>query len=121
MHPHSGLVGCGNSKVATVSACAVALAKADLSTSKHWRRSCQKYALNWTSTITPYNMYETGLFYRLQADSSLSTHQLEGQKQSKERITMTICCNADGSVKPTFWVIGKFLNPRCFKNVDRTS
>ena len=66
-----------------------------------------------------YNMDETGLFYRLQADSSLSTHQLEGQKQSKERMTMTICSNADGSDKFPLWFIGKFLNPRCFENVDR--
>ena len=64
------------------------------------------------------DMGETGLFYRLQADSSLSTHQLEGQKQSNERMTMTICINAVGSDKFPLWVIGKFLNPRCFKNVD---
>ena len=61
-----------------------------------------------------YNMDETGLFYRLQADSSLSTHQLEGQKQSKERMTMTICSNVDGSDKFPLWGIGNFLNPRCF-------
>ena len=65
-----------------------------------------------------YNMDETGLSYRLQADSSLSTYHLEGQKQSKERMMMTVCSNADESDKFLLWVIGKFLNPRCFKNVD---
>ena len=32
-------------------------------------------------------MDETGLFYRLQADHSLATKQLEGKKKSKERLT----------------------------------
>ena len=40
-------------KIATASACTVALAKADLSTSKHWRGACRKSALNWTSTTPP--------------------------------------------------------------------
>ncbi|KAL6541699.1 hypothetical protein OROGR_011185 [Orobanche gracilis] len=34
-----------------------------------------------------YNMDETSLFYRMQADNSLATNQLEGRKQNKERIT----------------------------------
>ena len=61
-----------------------------------------------------YNVDVTGLFYRLQADSSLSTHQMEGQKQGKERMTMTICINTDGSNKFPLWVIAKFLSPHCF-------
>ncbi|XP_065866608.1 CENP-B homolog protein 2-like [Euphorbia lathyris] len=68
-----------------------------------------------------YNMDETGLFYRMQADNSLATKQLEGRKQNKERITIAICCNADGSDKLPLWIIGKFLNPRCFKNNNRDS
>ena len=66
-----------------------------------------------------YNMDETGLFYRMQADNSLATKQLEGQKQNKERITIVVCCNGDGFDKVPLWVIGKFLNPRCFKNDNR--
>ncbi|XP_031277424.1 CENP-B homolog protein 2-like [Pistacia vera] len=65
-----------------------------------------------------YNMDEIGLFYRMQADNSLATKQLEGRKQNKERITIVICCNGDGSDKLLLWVIGKFLNPRCFNNVN---
>ncbi|KAG8377334.1 hypothetical protein BUALT_Bualt08G0022400 [Buddleja alternifolia] len=52
-----------------------------------------------------YNMDETGLFYRMQADNSLATKQLEGCKQNKERITIFICCNGDGSDKPFLWII----------------
>ncbi|XP_060968659.1 CENP-B homolog protein 2-like [Cannabis sativa] len=66
-----------------------------------------------------YNMDETCLFHRMQADNSLATKQLEGRKQSKERITIAICCNGDGSDKLPFWIIDKFSNPRCFKNINR--
>ncbi|XP_031280361.1 CENP-B homolog protein 2-like [Pistacia vera] len=66
-----------------------------------------------------YNMDETDLFYQMQADNSLATKQLEGGKQNKERITIVICCNGDDSDKLSLWVIGKFLNPRCFNNVNR--
>ncbi len=65
-----------------------------------------------------YNMDETGLFYRLEADHSLATKQLEGRKKDKERITLALCCNGDGSDKVPLWIIGKFANPRCFKNVN---
>ena len=41
-----------------------------------------------------YNMDETGLFFRMKADHSLATKQLEGRKQDKERITLVLCCNA---------------------------
>jgi len=44
-----------------------------------------------------FNMDETELFYRLQANHSLATKQLEGRKQDKERLTVVICCNEDGS------------------------
>jgi hypothetical protein len=44
-----------------------------------------------------YNMDETRLFYCMQADNnSLATRQLEGRKQNKERITITVCYNVDG-------------------------
>jgi hypothetical protein len=65
-----------------------------------------------------YNMDETGLFYHMQADNSLATKQLEGRKQNKERITITVCCNADGSDKLPLWIIGKSFRPRCFKNIN---
>ncbi|KAL6532969.1 hypothetical protein OROMI_027081 [Orobanche minor] len=65
-----------------------------------------------------YNMDETCLFYRMQDDNSLATKELEGRKQNKERITIVICTNGDGSDKVPFWIIGKFHNPRCLKNVN---
>ncbi|XP_027351220.1 uncharacterized protein LOC113862331 [Abrus precatorius] len=57
----------------------------------------------------------------LQADHSLATKQLEGRKQDKERLTVVICCNEDGSEKIPLWIIGKYAKPRCFKNVNMNS
>jgi hypothetical protein len=65
-----------------------------------------------------YNMDETGLFYRMQADNSLATRQFEGRKQNKERITITVCCNANGFDKLPLWIIGKSFRPRYFKNIN---
>ncbi|KAI1000392.1 hypothetical protein K3495_g7803 [Podosphaera aphanis] len=66
-----------------------------------------------------YNMDETGLFYRMQADNSLAYWQLEGRKESKERITAIICCNGDGTDKIPLRVIGKSKKPPCFKNLNQ--
>jgi hypothetical protein len=51
----------------------------------------------------------------------LATKQLEGRKQNKEHLTLVVCCNVDGSDKLPLLVIGKYENPRCFKNVNRNS
>jgi len=56
-----------------------------------------------------------------QADNSLASKWLEGRKQNKEQITLTICCNGDGSDKLPLWVIGKYKNPRCFKNINKNT
>ncbi len=57
----------------------------------HIRTILDQYAL-----ADIYNMDETGLFYRMQADNSLATRQLKGRKQNKERITITICSTLMG-------------------------
>jgi hypothetical protein len=58
-----------------------------------------------------FNMDETGLCWHLQADYSLATHQLEGQKINKESITLVICANSNGNEKIPLTIIGKHLNP----------
>jgi hypothetical protein len=66
-----------------------------------------------------FNMDETGLCWCLQADNSLATHQLEGRNINKERIILVICTNSDSSEKILLTIIGKHLNPRCFKGINR--
>ena len=62
---------------------------------------------------------ETGLFYRCLPDKTLSFkgQQCSGGKKSKERITVMVACNSNGSEKLPLFVIGKSIKPRCFKNV----
>ena len=61
-----------------------------------------------------YNMDETGLFYRLEPTATLATAAVPGKKKSKDRLTVALCSNADGTdmLKPL--VIGKAAKPRCF-------
>jgi len=61
---------------------------------------------------------ETGLFYRMDPNKSLTSSDTKGKKKKKDRITVALCCNADGSEKIKPFVIGKLLNPRCFKNIS---
>ncbi|RWR98655.1 hypothetical protein B4U79_10377, partial [Dinothrombium tinctorium] len=50
--------------------------------------------------------------------TTLATKRISGRKKNKERLTTALCCNADGSFKLPPLVIGKFKNPRAFKNVN---
>ena len=64
-----------------------------------------------------FNMDETGLFFKMTPDRSLTTaDDTKGVKRQKDRITVALCCNLDGSEKMRPFVIGKTLKPRCFKH-----
>ena len=63
-----------------------------------------------------YNIDETGLFYRMPPSRSLTTGPQNGTKQYKDRVTIALCCNADGTDKLKPFVIGKIAKPRCFSN-----
>ena len=63
-----------------------------------------------------YNLDETGLFFRMLPDRSLTTtDKTKGVKKAKDRISVMLCSNADGSDKLKPLIIGKSQNPRCFK------
>jgi DDE superfamily endonuclease/Tc5 transposase DNA-binding domain len=64
-----------------------------------------------------YNFDETGLFFRLEPDMTLATKRLFGRKKDKERLTIGLCANADGSHKLPPLIIGKSQKPRCFKGI----
>jgi len=53
----------------------------------------------------------------MEPDTTLATQQLAGKKKNKERLSVALCCNDDGSHKLKPLVIGKNAKPRCFKNV----
>jgi hypothetical protein len=54
---------------------------------------------------------------RLEPDRTLATKRLAGRKVNKERLSVALCANADGSHKLKPLIIGKFERPRCFKNI----
>ena len=65
-----------------------------------------------------YNMDETGLFYRLIPRYTLlmpteDVRTVRGLKVKKERITLTVCCNANGTHKIPLQIIGKPVTPTC--------
>ena len=62
-----------------------------------------------------FNLDETGLFYNQVVKRTYAKEHISGTKIKKERITVVLMCNADGSLKfdPVF--IGKAEKPRCFK------
>jgi len=72
-----------------------------------------------------YNMDETGLFYRLFPNRtyvlrSESTDTVRGIKEmsAKNRVTLYVCTNADGTHKLPLGVIGKAAKPACFSLRD---
>ena len=68
-----------------------------------------------------FNADETGLYWRAILDGTLAfkTAEAAGSKIAKERVTLLLACNMNGSEKLEPLTIGKSRNPRCFKNVKR--
>lgn len=67
-----------------------------------------------------FNADETGLFFKMTPNNTLrfKGEKCAGGKLSKERITVLVCANMDGSEKRDLIVVGKTASPRCFKNVS---
>ncbi|XP_050335026.1 tigger transposable element-derived protein 4-like [Bactrocera neohumeralis] len=94
-------------------------ASVDQSVTNDWLLQTWPTISNNYSMDNIFNADETGIFYKMLPDK---THKMKGEtcsggKMSKERITAMICANASGTVKRKLLVIGKYNNPRCFKNV----
>ena len=64
-----------------------------------------------------YNMDETGLFYRLKPGKTLADKPVSGTKNSKDRLTVGLCMNADGTDKLKPIIINKSKRPRSFGKI----
>lgn len=66
-----------------------------------------------------YNADETGIFFKLLPDKTLKFkgEKCTGGKLAKDRLTVLLCANMNGTDKRKPLVIGKSQKPRCFKNV----
>lgn len=61
-----------------------------------------------------YNQDETGVFWRQLPQRTLATGKRAGRKQDKQRVTVSLTCNASGTDKRELFVIGKAKRPRSF-------
>ena len=70
-----------------------------------------------------YNADETALFYRAQPAKTMIFKNMDcnNTKQSKERLSLLLTANMDGSDKLKPLVIGMSANPRYFKNLNRAN
>ena len=66
-----------------------------------------------------FNADETGLVFKLLPDRTFAFkgEDCKGGKKSKERLTVMVTANMDGSEKLPLMVIGKSKKPQCFKHV----
>ena len=87
---------------------------------KEWHSSVLPRILKEYQPKDIFNADETGFFYKLLPNKTYTYKgdQCSGGKKSKERLTVMVCANMDGSEKSKLLVIGKSLKPRCFKNVN---
>lgn len=66
-----------------------------------------------------FNTDETGLFFKCMPDKTFTfkDEKCHGGKHSKERITVLLAVNMNGSEKLKPLIIGKAAKPRCFKGM----
>lgn len=90
----------------------------DVRLANDWKRLL-KTMIEDTEPKNIFNVDETGLFYKCTPDKTLAFKEesCSGGKLSKDRVTLLVGANMDGSQKLPLLMIGKSANPRCFKNV----
>ena len=77
-----------------------------------------------TAGYTPdqiFNSDETGLCFRLLPSRTLTAaleKNPEGMKKPKDRVTISACANASGTIKLPLLFIGKAKRPRCFAGIN---
>ncbi|GFT18925.1 tigger transposable element-derived protein 6 [Trichonephila clavipes] len=87
---------------------------------------CSKWQNSLSDLIKEYeprnifNTDETGLFFKCLPEKTFTfkKEKCHGGKHSKERLTILLTVNMDGSEKITPLVIGKSAKPRCFKGIN---
>ena len=90
-------------------------ASIDSSVALNGRRELRKV----TSAYDPrdiYSMDETGLFYQMPPSKTLAQGPRQSTKQYKDRITLALCTNSDGSDSFKPLVIGKSTQSHCSKD-----
>ncbi|GBC14132.1 tigger transposable element-derived protein 6-like [Rhizophagus irregularis DAOM 181602=DAOM 197198] len=68
-----------------------------------------------------FNCDETGLFWKMRPNHTISNGLVAGTKQSKDRIMVLFTCNATGTEKLRPLFIHKYENPWALKNINKTT
>ncbi|GFW03156.1 tigger transposable element-derived protein 4 [Trichonephila clavipes] len=87
---------------------------------------CSKWQNSLSDLIKEYeprnifNTDEIGLFFKCLPEKTFTfkKEKCHGGKHNKERLTILLAVNMDGSEKITPLVIGKSAKPRCFKGIN---
>jgi hypothetical protein len=67
-----------------------------------------------------YNFDETGYYWKMKPDRSLTTFEESGRKKDKARVTVGLTCNATGTDRLPLWFIGTANRPHCFRSEHLT-
>ncbi|XP_064477015.1 tigger transposable element-derived protein 6-like [Ornithodoros turicata] len=96
-------------------------ASADFSGANSWLEDKLLHILARYESRDIYNADETGLFFKMLLNRTLTIKgdSCVGGKQSKQRLTVLLCVNMDGSDKRVPLVIGKSKRPHSFKDAKR--
>lgn len=96
-------------------------ASVDPVTTSSWLLT-NKEVLDQYEPCDVYNADETGLFFQMLPSKTLDLkgQKCHGGKHSKQRVTILLCCNMDGTDKRPLLVIGRSEKPRCFKGNRRS-
>lgn len=86
---------------------------------KSWQETRLQEILRDYQPADIYNADECGLVFKCLPNKTLwpRNRKCAGGKASKERLTVLVCTNMDGSHKLPLLVIGKSKKPRCFKGI----
>lgn len=95
----------------------------DESVVENWHSHTVKGALKVYAPGNIFHADKFGLFFNVMPDKTLSfkDETCHGEKLSKERLTILLCANSEGTVKLSPLVIGKSAKLRCFKNAREYS
>jgi hypothetical protein len=85
-----------------------------------WQQQVLKPLISQYSENDIFNMDETGLFWKLLPNKTMSLkgERCTGGKRSKERITLLVGANMSGTEKLPLLAIGRSKKPRAFRNKE---
>ncbi|KAI5099209.1 hypothetical protein C0J45_11348 [Silurus meridionalis] len=82
---------------------------------EQWLKTQMRRILDTYEIRNIFNADETAVFWKCLPEKAFRGEARHGGKNSKDRLTVLVAANIDGSQKLPLYVIGKSKNPRCFK------